>query len=92
MEENEIIGIKIPIKNSFFVKNEEYEIEFFTKLIYCDNPGLKVHPLLPKVVISEQIVEYEGIVSKSGVILHKFKGKGFQEWSGKTWKEVPLSF
>ena len=91
-EEDETIGIKIPIKNSFFVKNEEYEIKFFTKLIYCDSPGLKVHPLLPKVVVSEQIVEYEGIVSKSGVILHEFKGKGFQEWSGKTWKEVPLSF
>lgn len=89
---DETIGIKIPSKNTFFVKNEEYEIEFSSKLIYYDSPGLKVHPLLPKVVVSEQIVEYEGTVKKNGIILHKFKGKGFQEWSGKTWKEVAVPF
>lgn len=91
-ESDETIGKEIPSQNSFFVKNEEYEINFSTKLIYHDSPGLKVHPLLPKVVVSEQIVEYEGSVKKSGVIIYEFKGRGFQEWSGKTWKEVPLSF
>lgn len=87
-----VLGIKIPSKNSFFIKNEEYEIKFFTKLLYHDSPGFNIHPLLPKVVISEQIVEYEGYIKKKGVILYEFKGKGFEEWSGKTWKKVPLSF
>src|SRR3989344_3868132 len=77
--EDETIGIKIPIKNSFFIKNEEYEIKFSTKLIYHDSPGMKVHPLLPKVVVSEQIVEYEGSISKNGAIVHTFKGRGFEE-------------
>ncbi len=91
-EKDETIGIKIPSKNIFLVKNKEYEIKFSTKLIYHDSPGMKVHPLLPKVVVSEQIVEYEGSVSKDGTILHEFKGRGFEEWSGKTWKKIPLSF
>jgi hypothetical protein len=90
--EDEDIGIKIPIKNRFLIKNEEYEIEFFTKLLFRDNPGMKVSSLLPKVVISEQIVEYEGTVKKNGVIVHEFKGHGFEEWSGKTWKKIPLPF
>jgi len=91
-KDDETIGIKIPSKNSFLIKNEEYEIKFYTKLIYSDSPGLKVHPLLPKVIVSEQIVEYEGSVKKNGAILHEFKGRGFQEWSGKTWKKVSLVF
>jgi hypothetical protein len=91
-ENDEIIGTKIPVKSAFFIKNEEYEIEFKSKLLYHDSPGMKVHPLLPKVVVSEQIVEYEGSVKKNGEILHEFKGRGFQEWSGKTWKEPPLAF
>jgi hypothetical protein len=91
-KDDETIGIKIPVENNFFAKNEEYEIKFSTKLISSDSPGLKVHPLLPKVVVSEQIVEYEGTVSKNGAILHKFKGRGFEEWSGKTWKELKLVF
>ena len=91
-KEDKTIGIRIPSKNNFFIKSDGYEIKFFTKLIYSDSPGMKVHPLLPKVVVSEQIVEYEGVVSKNGVILHGFNGRGFQEWSGKTWKEVPVSF
>src|SRR3989344_1172664 len=91
-EEDEDIGIKIPVKNRFLVKNEEYEVEFFTTLISRDNPGLKIHPLLPKVVVSEQIVEYEGIVKRKGIVIHEFKGRGFEEWSGKTWKDIPLAF
>ena len=91
-KEDEIIGIKIPSQNNFFIKNEEYEIRFSTKLLYHDSPGMKIHPLLPKVIVSEQIVEYEGSVKKNGVFLHEFKGVGFEEWSGKTWKKVPLSF
>lgn len=90
--DDKTLGIKIPSKNSFLVKNEVYEVQFFTKLIYHDSPGLKIHPLLPKVIVSEQIVEYEGTVAKNGEILHEFKGRGFQEWSGKTWKKVPLVF
>jgi len=89
---DKIIGIKIPSKNSFFIQNDEYEIKFFTTLVYHDSPGLKINPLLPKVIVSEQIVEYEGFVKKNGIILREFKGRGFQEWSGKTWKKVPLSF
>ncbi|MFA5791476.1 MAG: hypothetical protein WC884_00345 [Candidatus Paceibacterota bacterium] len=91
-KEDETIGVKIPIKNSFFIKNEEYEIKFVSKLLYHDSPGLKISSFLPKVIVSEQIVEYEGSVKKNGVLLHEFKGRGFQEWSGKTWKDIPLSF
>lgn len=91
-QNDESIGIKIPVRNNFSVKNENYEVNFSTKLIYHDNPGLKIHPLLPKIVVSEQIVEYQGFVKKDGVILREFKGKGFEEWSGKTWKEVAVPF
>lgn len=91
-EKDEAMGIEIPNENSFTVKNEEYEIKFSTKLLNNDSPGLKVHPLLPKVVVSEQIVEYEGSISHNGIIEHSFKGKGFQEWSGKTWGELPVTF
>ena len=89
---DETIGIKIPSKNSFLFKNKEYEIQFFTKLFLHDSPAMKVHPFLPKVVVSEQIVEYEGMVSKNALIFHEFKRKRFQEWSGKTWKNAPLTF
>ena len=91
-ERDESVGIDIPSKSTFTVESKEYEIKFTTKLQSHDASGLKVHPLLPKVIVSEQIVEYEGRVSKNGITLHEFKGRGFQEWSGKTWKEVPLSF
>ncbi|MFA6520619.1 MAG: hypothetical protein WCT44_03375 [Candidatus Paceibacterota bacterium] len=91
-QKDESIGINVPSKNTFIVKNEEYEVKFNTTLLYHDAPGLKVHPLLPSVVISEQIVEYEGTVSQNGKVIHTFKGRGFQEWSGKTWKEVPVPF
>ncbi len=86
------IGVKIPSKNNFLIKNNEYEINFTTTLLHHDSPGMKIHPLLPKVVVSEQIVEYEGDIKKNGTLLHKFKGRGFEEWSGKTWKKVPLAF
>ncbi len=90
--EDETIGIKIPIKNIFTAKKGEYELKFTTKLLYHDNLGFKISPLLPKGVVSEQLVAYEGTVSQNGQILHTFQGKGFQEWSGKTWKNIPLSF
>ena len=91
-EKDKTVGEKIPSHSVFYVKNEEYEIKFSTKLISYDSPGLKIHSLLPKIFVSEQIVEYEGVVKKNGVVLRSFKGHGFQEWSGKTWSEVPLSF
>ena len=91
-EKDETIGIDIPSKNTFIAKKGEYEVKFTTTLLYHDAPGMKVHPLLPSVVVSEQIVEYEGIVSKDGEIIHRFKGRGFEEWSGKTWKKVPVLF
>ncbi|OGI58372.1 hypothetical protein A3F19_01120 [Candidatus Nomurabacteria bacterium RIFCSPHIGHO2_12_FULL_37_29] len=89
---DKILGVKVPGKNIFSVKNKEYEIKFSTNLIYHDNLGLKIYPFLPKIVVSEQIVEYEGSVTKNGVTLHEFKGRGFKEWTTRTWKSVPLSF
>jgi len=86
------IGTKIPSRSSFSAKEGEYEIEFTTHLLYSDDPGMKIHPLLPKVVVSEQIVEYEGVVKSSGEILHSFKGRGFQEWTTKTWRKLSLTF
>lgn len=91
-KKDEIIGIKIPGYNNFFIKHKEYEIKFSTKLLHHDSMGMKIHLLLPKVVVFEQIVEFEGSVTKNGKIIHEFKGVGFEEWSGKTWKKVPLSF
>jgi|GEM_PF-1915143 len=89
---DKMLGVKIPSKNNFLVKGDEYEISFSTQLLFHDNPGLKIHLFLPKVVVSEQIVEYEGVVKKNGEILHKFKGRGFEEWNTKTWRNTPLTF
>jgi len=91
-EEDKIIGVKIPSKNIFTIKNNDYEIKFSTMLVDHDSPGLKIAPFLPASVVSEQIVEYEGTVKKGDKILYKFKGRGFEEWSGKTWKEPLVSF
>ena len=91
-QKDKIAGMEIPSESVFLVKSKEYEINFSTKLIVYDSPGMKIHPLLPKVVVSEQIVEYKGFIKKNGKILHKFKGRGFEEWSGKTWKDVPITF
>ena len=91
-KEDITVGVEIPYHTIFSSKNAEYEINFSTKLITADSPGIKVHPLLPEVFVSEQIVEYEGSVSKGEETLHTFKGRGFQEWPGKTWKKIPLNF
>lgn len=89
---DEAVDMKIPSHSTFFAREGEYEVKFSTKLLFNDDPGIELHPLLPKVIVSEQIVEFEGIVSKNGEVLHSFKGRGFQEWPGKTWKEPPVPF
>lgn len=83
---------KIPSKSSFMVENEEYEINFNTILLHSDSPVMKVKPFLPKIVVSEQIVKYEGTVKRNNKIIHQFKGTGFEEWSSKTWKKVSVVF
>lgn len=86
------IGVKIPTENTFYVKNDEYEIKFSTKLISHDSPGLKISSFLPKIVVSEQIVEYNGVILRQGKVLHEFRGKGFEEWTTKSWKNISLLF
>jgi len=85
-------GLKIPSKSIFSAENEDYEIKFSSELIRADSPGIMINPFLPKVVISEQIVRYDGFIKHKGEIICEFKGKGFQEWSGKTWKKVVVPF
>jgi hypothetical protein len=89
---DKFIGNKIPSKSKFVFKDGEYEVEFQTTLMHYDTPGMIIHPLLPKVFVSEQIVNYQGTVKMNGEQIKSFEGKGFQEWAGKTWKKVPAAF
>ena len=85
-------GVKIPNKTIITFKNKEYTVRLSLKLLMHDTMALKISSLLPKPIVSEQISEYQGTVEKNGKIIHEFKGRGFKEWSAKTWKKVPLLF
>jgi hypothetical protein len=89
---DKFIGNKIPKESKFVFAGSEYEVEFHTTLLHYDTPGMIIHPLLPKVFVSEQIVHYKGTVKKNGKLIQSFEGKGFQEWAGKTWKKVAVAF
>jgi hypothetical protein len=85
-------GIKVPFESEFIMQDKQYIIRFTSKLINHDLLGLKISNLLPKSVVSEQIVEYAGTIEKNGNIIHRFDGFGFKEWSTKTWKSLPIVF
>src|SRR3990167_47022 len=52
-------GIRVPSKSTFRMYNNEYEVIFYTSLLHSDTSGIKISLLLPKSVVSEQIVRYE---------------------------------
>lgn len=79
-------GLKVPIKSEFSISKNNFSVKFRTELLYNDLLAIKVSPILPKAFVSEQIASYEGTIEKSGKIIHKFKGIGFQEWADKTWR------
>ena len=85
-------GIKIPLKSEFIARDKQFSIRFTSRLINSDLLGLKIAALLPKSVVSEQIVEYRGVIEKNGKIIYEFDGLGFQEWSTKTYKKTPIVF
>ena len=85
-------GMKIPARSSFAADKNGYSIRFTTTLIASDSPGLKMNTMLPKTVISEQLVRYDGTVHKDRNLLHEFHGIGFKEWSTKTWRHVTVPF
>jgi len=84
--------IKIPLESEFVACDKQFSIRFTSRLINNDLLGLKISALLPKSVISEQIVEYKGVIEKNGKAVYEFDGLGFQEWSIKTYKETPIVF
>lgn len=85
-------GIRIPLESELVARDSHYSIRFTSRLITSDLLGLKISAFLPKAVVSEQIVEYTGVVEKDGRIIHEFNGLGFKEWSTRTYKETPIVF
>ncbi len=85
-------GITVPLESEFLARDKQFSVRFTSRLINTDILGLKISSLLPKPVVSEQIVEYKGVVEKNGKVIHEFDGLGFKEWSTKTWKETPIVF
>lgn len=85
-------AVKTPSATEFVFTQDEYSIRISSSLISADTMGLVFRSWLPKAIVSEQLVQYEGTVLQHGKIVHTFSGKGFQEWSTKTWKKVPVSF
>ncbi len=85
-------GIRIPLESEFVARDKQFSIRFTSRLINSDLVGLKISALLPKSVVSEQIVEYKGIIEKNGKIIYEFDGLGFKEWSTKTYKETQIVF
>lgn len=85
-------GMKIPSQSDFIVEKDGYLIKFRTVLLQYDSPGLQINPILPKTVVSEQLVRYDGTIEKDGKFLHEFHGNGFQEWSTKTWRKPAVIF
>ena len=85
-------GIKVPSESEFIARDKQFSIRFTSRLINSDFLGLKISALLPRSVVSEQIVEYKGVIEKNGKVIYEFDGLGFQEWSTKTWKETAIVF
>jgi len=84
--------LKVPSESEFIMRDEQFLIKFSSKLIHSDLMALKISALLPKPMISKQIVQYKGIIEKNGRPLYKFEGMGFKEWSTKSWKGSPIDF
>ena len=85
-------GLRLPSQSSFTFRDKDYVVRFSSRLIQNDVLGLKFSPLLPKVVVSEQLVRYHGTIEKGGSLIHQFEGTGFREWTTRTWKKIPLLF
>lgn len=85
-------NLQIPAESVTVISDKEYMIRFSTKLLFNDTVGMKISSFLPKSAVSEQIVEYHGVVEKNGKKIHEFRGRGFREWSTRTWKNIPLLF
>lgn len=85
-------GLRIPSRSEFMFAKDGYEVAFDTELVQSDSLGLKIHALLPKTVVSEQLVRYHGTIRKDGAIINEFHGEGFEEWTTKTWKKVAAPF
>lgn len=85
-------GIKIPSQTTFTVKKNDYLLTFNTNLLQADTPGIQIRKFLPKIVISEQLVRYDGKIEKDGALLYEFHGNGFEEWSTKTWRKIAVPF
>ena len=86
------IEVQVPSQSNFEITNGEYVIKLSSRLKQYDILGLRVLWFLPKSVVSEQLVEYSGTIEKQGILINKFKGLGFQEWSTRTWKPTTLLF
>ncbi len=85
-------GLKIPVESVVTMQDQHCMVKFSTKLLANDTVGMKISSFLPKSAVSEQIVEYIGAVEKDGEKIHEFHGRGFREWSTRTWRNVPLLF
>jgi hypothetical protein len=85
-------GLRMPSQSNFSFRDKSYLVRFSSRLIQNDILGLKLSPLLPKVAVSEQLVQYRGTIEKNGVPIQKFEETGFKEWTTRTWKKVPLLF
>lgn len=85
-------GVKIPLESEFVARDKQFSIRFTSRLINSDLMGLKISALLPRSAVSEQIVEYKGVIEKNGEVVYEFDGLGFREWSTKTYKETPIIF
>lgn len=85
-------GIRMPIETEIKLVQDEYEILVRCNLVDHDTLALKILPLIPKPVVSEQIVDYVIQIKKSGSVIKEIKGRGFKEWSTKTFKKVPILF
>ena len=85
-------GIRVPLESEFIARDKQFSIRFTSRLINSDLMGLKISALLPRSVVSEQIVEYKGVIEKNNKVIYEFNGLGFQEWSTKTYKETSIVF
>lgn len=85
-------GLKMPSDNMFIFKSKNYTIELSSRLMSYDLLGIKISSFLPKSVVVEQIVEYRGTIKKDGVLTEEFQGLGFEEWSTRTWRKIPILF
>lgn len=85
-------GIKMPIETEIRLTEGEYEVLIHCNLVDHDTLALKILPLIPKPVVSEQIVDYVIQIKKGGNLLKEIKGRGFKEWSTKTIRKVPILF